>query len=150
MPVDHLKLSPRILSRRGNIPKPCACQVERYLPLVCQKPPSDAYPSYGHEYRTLPKWEDPARREIAAYTVAPALIRKPAPPLLYLPFINENDKGNDRKQSAAAICGNKAFLRTGLHWRDVLVSFLKYSVHPDDLAVRAPSGARSDRRRCLN
>jgi hypothetical protein len=97
-----------------------------------------------------PKWEDPARREIAAYTVAPALIRKPAPPLLYLPFINENDKGNDRKQSAAAICGNKAFLRTGLHWRDVLVSFLKYSVHPDDLAVRAPSGARSDRRRCLN
>jgi hypothetical protein len=72
-----------------------------------------------------PKWENPARREIAAYPVAPALIRKPAPPLLYLPFINENDKGNDRKQSAAAICGNKAFLRTGLHWRDVLVSFLK-------------------------
>jgi hypothetical protein len=96
------------------------------------------------------KLRDLTRREIAAFTVAPVPIRKAVPPLFYLPFINENDKGNDRKQSAAAICGNKAFFTHWFALAGCSCFILKNSIYPDELAVRAPSDARSGRRRRLN
>ena len=79
----------------------------------------------------------------------PSLENQPRPCctcLLLTKLIRETTGSNQPRQFAET----RRFLRTGLHRRDVLVSFLKYSIHPDELAVRAPSGARLGRRRRLN